>query len=183
MTVFLRPQPAAIPTDYHRVVGKIGLLVMPQRNLAIYTCKAGPNQGPQGEQGNPGVDQNSWYDCIIAAATDEYTPIPVSGALPKTTYRCPYALDLTSGYVRMSLTTAPTGAKFIVDVLMNGTTLFSTLISIDIDEKTSVTAVVPAVLSTTYIPDDAEFQVFVTQNGSVIAGTGLKATVTGIKTT
>jgi len=121
------------------------------------------------------------FDTIIASASDEITPITVDIVVPKTTFRAPYPLDLTNGYIRASLTTAPTGADFIVDVHMNGTTIFSTLLSIDAGEKTSKTAVSPAVLSILSIPDDAEFEVFVTQIGSTLAGTGLKIAVTGVK--
>ena len=119
------------------------------------------------------------YDTIIASASDEDTPIAVDLVTAKTTFRAPYPLALA--YVRASLTTPPTGASFIVDVHMNGVTMFSTLLSIDPTEKTSVTASVPAVLSVTSVPDDAEFTVFVTQVGSTLAGTGLKIAVTGIK--
>lgn len=179
MTVFLRPNPSSVPVDYQKIMAMNGLITLPQRQLAIYTCKSGANIGPQGP---PGIDHNSLYDTIIAAATDEYTPISV-GAQAKTTYRCPYPLDLATGYIRMSLTNAPVGASFIVDLKMNGTSMFSTLLSIDAGELTSVTASVPAVLAITTIPDDAQFQCYVTQIGSTESGTGLKVAVTGIKTT
>lgn len=120
-------------------------------------------------------------DTIIASISDEYTSIVVSGGIPAVTFRAPYALDLLSGYVRISLTTAPQGSVFIVDVHMNGTTLFSTLLQIDISEDTSVTANVQAILSTTIVPDDAKFEAYVIQVGSSVAGTGLKVAVTGSK--
>lgn len=183
MTIFLRPQPAATPVDYHKMVGKVGLVVMPQRNLAIYTCKSGPNKGdtgPQGPQGEPGVDQNSWFDTIIASASDEETPLIIGGI--KTTFRSPYPLDLTLGYIRASLSTAPTGAPIIIDVYMNGVTMFDTPIQIDIGSRTSVGSAIPAVLAIVTIPDDAEFTVYVTQVGSAQPGAGLKVAVTGIKT-
>ena len=176
-TVFLRPQPSAAPVDYIREQAKAGMVMMASRNLAIYTCKEGANQGPQGP---PGVDQNSWFDTIIAAATDESSPISVGG--PKTTFRCPYPLDLTNGYIRISLSEAPEGAAFIVDVKMNGVSMFSTQVQIDANQRTSVTSSVPAVLTTTYCPDDAEFTVFVTQVGTIATGIGLKVAITGIKT-
>lgn len=183
MTVFLRPQPAATPVAYQKVLEKSGLVVMPQTKLAIYTCKSGPVQGvtgATGSQGPAGVDQNSWYDTIIASAGDEFNPLTVGA--DKVTFRAPYALDLTTGYIRASVSTAPEGADLIIDVKMNGVTVFSTPLTIDAGERTSVTAIVPAVLSTTDIPDDAEFTVDITQVGSVTAGIGLKVAVTGIKT-
>ncbi len=121
------------------------------------------------------------FDTIICSQSDQKTPLVVDLVEPTNTFRASYALDLTNGHIRISVNTAPTGAKLIIDVHMNGTTIFSTLLSIDTGEKTSVTASVPAILSTTNVPDDAEFEVFVTQIGSTIAGTGLKVAVTGVK--
>ena len=182
--IYLRPAPSNRPVKYIESIEKAGLVVAAKEAIAIYTSKSTPNQGPQGPQGpqgEPGVDQNSWFDTIIAAASDEVTSIDTGG--PKTTFRSPYPLDLTTGHVRCSLTTGPVGAAFIVDLHMNGTTIFSTPMSIDDGEDTSVTSSVPAVLQTTYVPDDAKFEVYVTQVGVAVPGAGLKVAVTGIKTT
>jgi hypothetical protein len=119
-------------------------------------------------------------DTIIAAASDEYTPISVSGGVPHTTFRAPFPLALA--YIRIELTTAPDGDKFEVDIHMNGVTLFSTLLTIDIGEDTSFTAAIPAVLDVFAVPDNAKFEVYVTQTGTTVAGTGLKTSVTGVKT-
>lgn len=178
--VFLRPDEWHRPVNYIKSVEKSGLMVLPQQNLALMTCKTGPNQGPVGPQGPQGEDRNSWFDTIIASASDEYSPLTIGG--PKTNFRAPYPLDLTDGYVRISLTTAPQGAALIVDLHMNDVSLFTTPVQIDDGMLTSVGSIVPAVLATTYVPDDAEFKVYVTQIGSVIAGTGLKVAVTGVKT-
>jgi hypothetical protein len=160
--------------------------------VGIYTSRTNPNTGPQGPQGIPGadgadgidgIDQNSWYDTIIDAATDETTPISASAVTRKSTFRCPYPLDLTTGYIRASVGTAPTGAPIIIDVKMNGVSMFSTPIYIDAGTETSVGSATPAVLSTLYCPDDAKFEIFVTQTGSIIAGAGVKVAITGIKTT
>jgi hypothetical protein len=182
--VFLRPTEFQRPVEYQRSVAKAGLVVLPQQNLALYTLSAGP-------QGPAGIDQNSLFDTIIASASDEFSPIDVDLVVQKTTWRAPYSLDLTNGYVRMSLTTAPTGADFIVDVKINdpanpgnpSVSLFTTLLRIDAGEKTSVTSAIPAVIDPTkyIIADDTEFQTFVTQVGSTLTGTGLKVAVTGIK--
>jgi hypothetical protein len=124
---------------------------------------------------------NSKYDTIIASASDMWTPISIGG--PRAAWRAPYALDLTTGYVRISLTTAPTGAAFIVRLTMNGNNLFTTNVQCDDGQRTSVTSATPAVIDPQYysIPDDAEFLAYVEQVGSTIAGTGLKVAVTGIK--
>jgi hypothetical protein len=75
----------------------------------------------------------------------------------------------------------------IVDVHMNGTTMFSTPISIDAGSRTSVGSTpqsvisIPLVGGLPIIPDDAEFLVYVNQVGSTFAGSGLKVAVTGEK--
>jgi len=130
---------------------------------------------------SPIVGCSSVYDTIICSASDQVTPLTVDLVNPHNTFRAPYPLDLTHGYVRINVNTAPTGAPIIVDLHMNGVSMFSTLLQIDIGTKTSLVSLVPAVLTTTSVPDDAEFEIFVTQKGSIIAGTGLKTAVTGIK--
>lgn len=183
--VFLRPQPSATPVDYIRQQVKAGMIVMPSRQLAIYTCKSGANVGPQGPSGEDGIDQNSWFDTIIASASDEYSPIVVTSLdRPMTTYRAPYPLDLTDGYLRMSLTVAPEGGPLICDVYMNGVSMFDTLLQIDADTRTSVGSAAPSVIAALSIavPDDAEFTIFVTQIGTTFAGSGLKVALTAKKT-
>jgi len=165
-------------------VEKQGLIVLPQRNLAMYTCKTVPNVGPQGAQGIQGIagiDTNSWYDTVLTSCSDRFTEIaPGVGSVQD--FRAPYPLDLTTGYIRMSVSQAPVGSSIIVDVLMNGVTILGTLLSIDAGEETSVTAATPAVLSTFAVPDDARFDILIVQVGATFAGIGLKLAVTGIKT-
>lgn len=127
------------------------------------------------------VPAGSVFDTIIASASDEFTELTIGG--PKTTFRAPYPLDMTNGYVRMSLTEAPVGDNLIVDLWMNGVTMFSTTLYIDDGTKTSVGAAIQSVISIPgmLVPDDAEFQVHVLQVGSSFAGTGLKVAVSGVK--
>ena len=178
--IYLRPAPKSREVRYIEGIEEAGIIVDHSHAIAMYTARSAPNVGPQGP---PGEDHNSKYDTIIASCSDEYTPLTTGG--PKTTFRAPYAMDLgvvgSEGYVRCSLTTAPTGAPMIIDLLMNGVSLFSTQMYIDAGEKTSVTASIQSVLTITDIPDDAEFLPYVTQVGSSTAGTGLKVAVTGIK--
>ena len=63
--------------------------------------------------------------------------------------------------------------------MKNGVSILSTLITIDVSEKTSETAAIPAVIGTSAIADDDEITYQVTQIGSVIAGAGLKIKVIG----
>lgn len=178
--VYLRPDTPGIPVDYVKSIEKAGLLTLPQRYLAMYTMT-----GAAGPQGPPGQDQNSWFDTIIASASDEVSPITVGG--PKTHFRCPYPLKLDTpgyeGYVRISLSTAPVGGPLIVMVTMNGVDMFTTPVQVDDGQLTSVTSLTPAVLNPAVykIPDDAEFLVYVNAVGPVVAGSGLKVAITGIK--
>ena len=174
--VYLQPSVSSRPIKHLDTIEKAGLLVDVKHAIAMFTSRSVPNVGPQGP---PGVDENSKFDTIIASASDEVTPLLVGGI--KTTFRSPYAMDLTNGYIRISVTDAPVGSPLIVDVHMNGSTVFSTLVQIDDGARTSVGSSVPAVLSVTAIPDDAEYFVYVTAVGSTFAGTGLKVAVTGIK--
>jgi hypothetical protein len=91
----------------------------------------------------------------------------------------PYAMALAS--IRASVTTAPTGSTLIINIKENGTTVFSTLLSIDATEKTSTTAATHAVLSDTSLADDAEITIEITQIGTTVAGAGLKVTFIGTR--
>ena len=178
--VFLRPGTKSRPVQMMDTLEKSGMLIDGKYAIAMYTSRTGAAAGPQGP---PGDDTNSKYDTIIASCSDEFTPLTLGG--PKTTFRAPYAMDLgvvgSEGYIRCSLTGAPTGAALIVNVTMNGLTMFTQQMVIDAGQKTSVTSATQATLAITDIPDDAEFLVYVTQVGSTLAGTGLKVALTGIK--
>lgn len=97
----------------------------------------------------------------------------------KVSFRMPYAMTLSS--VRISLVTAATIGSFVVDVKQNGTSIFSTLVSIDASELTSTTAATPAVITTTALTDDSLITIHVTQIGSGDAGKGLKLLFIGNK--
>lgn len=176
--VWLRPAPETRPVRTIEDMEQAGMVVDAAHAIAMYTSRSVPNVGPQGPPGHG-------FDTIIASCSDEITPISVGG--PKTTFRCPYPLDMTNGFVRASLTTAATGAPMIIDITMNGVSMFSTPITIDAGSRTSVGSTpqsvlnIPLVGGVPLIPDDAEFLVYVTQVGSIIAGMGLKVAVTGEK--
>ena len=177
--VYLQPGTKARGPRYIDSIEHAGMLIDAKHSIAMYVSRAGMAVGPRGPAGHG-------YDTIIASASDEWTPLVVS-AVAKTTFRAPYALDMTNGYVRISTTTAPTGAPLIVDVHMNGTTIFTTKVQIDAAMRTSVGSAVmadlniPLVDDLPIIPDDAEFLVYVDQIGSIVAGTGLKVALTGEK--
>jgi hypothetical protein len=79
----------------------------------------------------------------------------------------PFAMTLTS--VRASLTTASTSGTPTFDINESGSTILSTKITIDANEKTSTTAVTSPVISDTALADDAEMTIDID-----VAGTGAK---------
>lgn len=101
-----------------------------------------------------------------ASATD----IAVGVKLTQTILYAETTLDVAA-----SLATAATGSSFKIDIKKNGTSIFSTLLSIDASETTSITAATPYVFTSSPITwavgDIREFSV--TQVGSITAGKGL----------
>lgn len=114
---------------------------------------------------------------IIIACGDE-TTVATTGAA-KVTFRMPYAFTLSA--VRSSLTAAPTGSAFIIDINENGSSILSTKLSIDASEKTSTTAASAAVISDPNLADDAEITIDFDQIGSGTAGAGAKVYLIGTK--
>ena len=72
-------------------------------------------------------------------------------------------------------TTASTSGIPAIDINVNNTSIFSTTLTIDANEKTSTTAATAAVLSTTTIADDAEITVDIDTAGT--GAKGLKVTL------
>lgn len=114
-------------------------------------------------------------ESMAIAVSDETTILTIGSN--KSKFRLPYAMTLTG--VRASVTEAPTGSSVIIDIRANGTTILSTLISIDDTQKTSTLSATPAVISTAEIPDDAEISVDITQVGATTTGRGLKVYLIG----
>lgn len=112
-------------------------------------------------------------DAIIVACSDETSAITTGTA--KRTFRMPFAATLVA--VKASLNTAPTGATFVADINKNGSSVLSTLLSVDISEKTSYTAATPAVISVSAFAIDDEVTIDFDQVGSTIAGAGVKVTL------
>lgn len=113
---------------------------------------------------------------LAYALADETTNLTVDTRIK---FRMPHAMTLSE--VRISLNDAPTLSSVVVDVKENGVSIFSTLLSIDANEKTSVTAATPAVISDVNLADDAEITVSTTQIGSGDTGKGLKILFKGRK--
>ena len=116
------------------------------------------------------------YDLVVAAS-DETTPL-TSSVAPLTTFRVPRSFTLTN--IRATLTTAQSlGTQLLtIDVRKNNTSIMSTKITFDNNEKTSLTASNQPVLTTTDILDDDEFTVYCNSVGDPGAS-GLKIILIG----
>lgn len=112
-------------------------------------------------------------EAITIAVSDETSAI--TAGTGKVTFRMPYRFTLTA--VRASLTTASTSGTPSIDVNRNGSSIFSTTLTIDASERTSVTAATPAVLATTILNDDDEITIDVDAAGT--GAKGLKVTLIG----
>ena len=112
---------------------------------------------------------------IQISCSDEVTAL-ITGTT--TTFRMPYNMLLTE--VRGSLTTAQvSGSTFTVNVLSGGTTILSTLLTINNNQKTSkALGTTQPVISTPNLVDDSEISVSITQIGNGTAR-GLKITLIG----
>lgn len=102
---------------------------------------------------------------IGVALSDETTAI--TAGVAKATIRAPFAMVLNG--VRFNLNTASSAGIPTVDINEGGVSILSTKLTIDVGEKTSVTAAVPAVFSDSSIADDAEITFDID-----VAGTGAK---------
>ena len=105
-------------------------------------------------------------EVLIVAVSDETTAITTGTA--KVTFRMPWAMTLTA--VRASLTTASSSGIPTIDINEGGTTILSTKLTIDANEKTSTTAATPAVISDTVLADDAEMTIDIDVAGTGAAG-------------
>lgn len=114
-------------------------------------------------------------ESFVIPCSDETTALVAGTALAK--FRMPYAFTVTA--VRASLTGAATTGTITVDINEGGTTIMAvTKLTIDATEKTSTTAVVPAVVSDAALADDAEMSFDLDDDADGTA-TGLKVTLIG----
>lgn len=180
MTVFLRPQPASTPVDYTKSLEKAGMVVMPQKQLAIYTFRAGANgaDGATGATGATGASTAA-LDTQVASCSDEYSPLVVDLIRPAVTFRAQFAME--NVFAHIDCVTPPQGAELIVDLHLNGVSMLSTYLHIDANGDDSFDSVTPAVFTTTTVANRDKFEVYIRQVGISVAGTGLKIGVTGNK--
>lgn len=102
------------------------------------------------------------------AFSDETSDIEVGTA--KVTFNMPFAMYLTD--VIVSLSTAPVGSTFIVDLNEDGTSVLSTKVSVDSGEHSSATAATQPVISDNNIANNSLMTIDVDQVGSTTAGAG-----------
>lgn len=117
---------------------------------------------------------------IQAACSDELSSL--NTGTNKLRFRMPYAMTLTEVRASINIVQAsngPYGGILTIDINKNGTTVLSTKLTIDNNEKTSVTAATPAVISVTSLADDDEIEIDIDQVGDGTA-CGLKITLIGI---
>jgi len=91
--------------------------------------------------------------------------------------RMPFAFTLTE--VRAFCNTAPVGATLTFDIEEAGSSVLSTLITIDANEKTSESASTPPVINDATLADDAIISFNCDQIGSSTAGAGVKLVLIG----
>ena len=103
---------------------------------------------------------------FTVAVSDETTAITTGTA--KVTFRAPYNC-LHVQLPRFSLSTASSSGAPQVDVNVNGVSMLSTKLTCDANERTSVTAATPAVMSANTWDDDDEITIDIDT-----AGTGAK---------
>lgn len=117
---------------------------------------------------NSGATAPEWTtDTEVIGIPVSDTTTAITTGTAKVTFRMPYAFTLTS--VRASLSTASSSGIPTFDINEGGTTILSTKLTIDANEKTSTTAATAAVISDSALADDAEMTIDID-----VAGTGAK---------
>jgi len=112
---------------------------------------------------------------FIVSLTSETGDLTVADNLAQ--IRMPFAFTLTE--VRAFVNTAPVGAALTFDITEAGSTILSTLITIDVTEKTSENAATPPVISDTTLANDAIIGFNCDVIGSSTAGAGAKIMLIG----
>jgi len=111
-------------------------------------------------------------EALVIVCSDEVTALTVGTGKAKFRLLMPTKFIYVTAYVN----TAPTGSSLIADVKINGTSIFTTVISIDAGDTNSVSAAAPPVFNSSLVQwgGGEELSVDITQVGSTAAGTGLK---------
>lgn len=124
------------------------------------------------------LTKNLAQEVIGVALSDETTEL--TAATSVVTIRMPFAMTVTA--VRASLSTASSSGLVTVDINESGSTILTTKLSIDANEKTSTTAATPAVIGGAgpALADDAEITFDIDADGT--GAKGLKVYMIGRRT-
>jgi hypothetical protein len=127
---------------------------------------------PTGEH-DPVDPTNFWlrpaYECIVVSiSSDGPDAVDITAGAAKKTIRMPFGMELDTLPKASCSTTSSSGIPTF-DINASGATILSTKLTIDVGEKTSKTAAVPAVLSNTTLDEDEEITFDID-----VAGTGCK---------
>ena len=112
---------------------------------------------------------------VAASALDTDLTAATSQAI----YAAPEDMTITQVFAKVG--TAPTGSTIVVDINVNASTILSTKISIDVSEKTSLTAATPPVISSASLTQGDEITIDIDQVGATIAGKDLTVYILGTK--
>lgn len=123
---------------------------------------------------NDEIDTSPPLESYVVVCSTEDTALTTGR---KVTWRLPYAFELEQMYCELT-TAQASGSTFTVDVHGNGTTIFTTKLTIDNTETDSATAAVQPVLLTTTFAARDKFEIDIDQVGDGTA-TGLKVTFIG----
>jgi len=111
---------------------------------------------------------------MVAISGETAALVTATAAL---TIRMPYAFVLSG--VRANVNTVSSSGLVTVDINEAGSSILSTKLTIDANEKTSVTAATPAVISDANLADDAEITFDIDTPGT--GAKGLKVTLLGYR--
>lgn len=116
------------------------------------------------------------FGYALGSATSDAVAIVVPISIP-------FGISLTS--IHAKLGTAATGSRFTIDVKKNGTSIFSTLLTFDASELSTLTSSIPYVLTTnpTVFAVSDVLLVEITQVGAATAGKAPIIWFIGTKTT
>jgi hypothetical protein len=123
------------------------------------------------------INTRSLYEAFTVVCSDETTDIETGTGVIE--FQMPFAMTVTS--VIATVGTAPAGANIEVDINENGSSILSTVISIDAGEKTSDTASVQPVISDNSLATNSIITIDIDQVGSSTAGKGLKVQIIGTR--
>lgn len=163
--------------ETHKVVGQLPVTLMPN-TLYLVRVAAGFDLYCTDSTGSIAYKPNNYESFVVPLG---FPNIDAELTTDEKLLGEYFPFDFVIQEVLLTLTTAPTGSSFIVDIKQDGVSLFSTLLSVDADEKTSVTATTPCVLTTTSINKGSILSFSVVQVGATIKGQYPVLVINGVR--